>query len=200
MPRKQPNKEAQLKLPTPVRTPAPAAEAFSFLQEMRGEPTWTLGDMVKSLRIKRPEASEIARLLEIQGYVKQIKADEFMTTLSGEAVSGSKLPRFTVNRIDDALTALRDRIAENNKDEKSPYIVEHAVAFGDFLRGRARAQAAEVGVQLVSRQARSAAPRTTAEEAKAQQQFLKDLRGKGGVLNLRPLETWMEARTHRNLL
>ena len=110
----------------------------------------TAGDMADSLKISLSDARKVIPVLELQGYVKPAGA-EWMTTLSGETVSGSKPPRYTPARIEDALTSLRSRIAKINRDSKAPYKIAEAVAFGDCLSDRARVQSADVGIQLAPR-------------------------------------------------
>jgi hypothetical protein len=177
----------------------PAAEALSFLRETRGVSTWTARDMADSLKISLVDAKRAIPVLELQGYVKPAGADEWMTTLSGEDVSGSKPPRFTCERIEEALTGLRSRIAEISRDSNAPYKITEAVAFGDFLSGRPRVQSAEVGIQLVPRKPGSADV-GSAKEHRGRQEFLQRLQGRGGVVHVRPFENWMSARTHRPLL
>ena len=107
----------------------PADEALSFLRETRGVTTWTARDMADSLRIAVADAKRVIPILELQGYVKPAGTNEWMTTLSGEDVSGSKPPRFTRERVAQALDDLRRRIAEINRDSKAPYKIAEAVAF-----------------------------------------------------------------------
>jgi hypothetical protein len=175
----------------------PVAEALSFLRETRGVSTWTVRDMAKSLRVKSADAERVIAVLELQGYAKRAGADDWMTTLSGEEVSGSKLPRYTREGTEEALSSLAKRITEINRDSEAPYKVVEAVAFGDFLSDRARVQAAEVGLQLTRREPGEA---DSAKETKMQREFLKQLHGRSSVLHVRPYEKWMSARTHRNLL
>jgi hypothetical protein len=177
----------------------PAAEALSFLQETRGISTWTVRDMAKSLHISPTDAKRVIAVLELQGYVKPAAADEWMTTLSGEDVSGSKPPRYIRERIEAALSLLGKRVAEINRERNAPYRVVDAVAFGDFLSERPRVQSAEVGVQLARREPIEDAP-DSAKEHKEQREFLKQLQGRGTLLHVRPYENWMSARTHRSLL
>lgn len=176
----------------------PAAEAFSFLREMRGVPTWSIGDLRKSLKISAADAKQVLSMLELQGYVQQTKGDEYITTLSGDAVSGSKPPRYTLQRVEAALASLAERIAENNKSE-SDYKVTGAVAFGDFLYGRARVQAADVGIQL-ARRAVDGGALSEAQEQEAREAFLKKLRAGDVAVHLRGFEEWMAARNHRKVM
>jgi len=178
--------------------PIPAAEALSFLRETRGVSTWTAGDMAKSLKISASAAKQVISVLEMQGYVKRAEDEEWMTTLAGEGVAGSKAPRYTRERIEEALTSLRSRIAEINRESSAPYKITEAVAFGDFASGRPRVQAAEVGIQLERRKA-GIADVDLASEHSAQQEFLNRLQIKGGVVHLRKFEKWMRERTHRDL-
>jgi hypothetical protein len=173
----------------------PAAEALSFLRDTRGVSTWTARDMSESLKIGLIDAKHVIAILELQGYVKRATNDEWMTTLSGEEVSGSRIPRYTRQRIERALEELRIRIAGINRDPKAGYKIEEAVAFGDFLSERPRVQSAEVGVRLLRRG--DGADSNSAEERKTQQTFLRRLQGRGGLLHVRPFEEWMSARTHR---
>jgi hypothetical protein len=183
----------------PTTPSIPAAEAFSFLRDTRGLSTWTSRDAAKSLNVSIADAKQVIAVLELQGYVKAAGRDEWMATLAGEEVSGSKTPRLTPERVEEALTDLRSRIAQVNADKKAPYTITRAVAFGDFLNGGTRVQAAEVGIEL-KRRAPDADNAESATEHKAQTAFLKQLRARGGSVRLRPYEEWMSDRTHRDVL
>jgi len=74
-----------------------------------------------------------------------------------------------------------------------------AVGFGDFLSGRPRVQAADVGIGLEPRNPTAHHPHWAGERER-QEAFLKQLRGKTPLLNLQPYAEWMNARTHRKLL
>src|SRR5580704_3835316 len=175
-----------------------AAAAFSFLKETKGLLTWTLNDLAKSLKISVAEGKQVLAALEMQGYIKPHGRDQWLTTLAGEAVSGAKSPRFTPESLEESLAALRRRIQLVNQDSKTPYKITDAVAFGDFLGGPARAQAADVGIQLVRR--KSEGGEHSKKEQVARLAVLKQLRGKTPMLNVRPYEEWMGSRTHRSLL
>lgn len=174
----------------------PAAEALSFLRETRGVSTWTVRDMANSLKISAADAARVIAVLELQDYVKPSAADEWMTTSSGEAVSCSKAPRYTLARIEQALSTIHNPIAEINSDSRARYKVVEAVAFGDFLSDRSRVQAAEVGVQLAPR----GPVEDSANERKVQRDILKRLQSGNSVVHVKPYETWMSGRTHRTLL
>ena len=175
-----------------------ADAAFSFLKETKGLLTWTLNDLAKSLKISVAEGKQVLAALEMQGYIKPHGRDQWLTTLAGETVSGAKSPRFTPESIAEALAALHSRIKLVNQDSKTPYKITDAVAFGDFLGGPARAQAADVGIQLVRR--KSEGGEHSKKEQVARLAVLKQLRGKTPMLNVRPYEEWMGSRTHRSLL
>jgi ribosomal protein S25 len=100
-----------------------------------------------------------------------------------------------------AALEMQGYIKAHGRDEwltKSPYKITDAVAFGDFLSGQARAQAADVGIRLVRR--KSEGGDHSKKEQVARLAFLKQLRGKTQMLNVRPYEEWMGSRTHRSLL
>lgn len=175
-----------------------AAAAFSFLKETKGIIAWSLRDLCKSLNISAADGERVTAALEMQGYIKRQEADRWLTTLAGETVSGAKSPRYTPESIEEALTALRNRIQLVNQDPKSLYKITEAVAFGDFLSDQARVQAADVGIRLVRRKSGSA--EHSKKEQIARQQFLKQLRGGTPMLNLKPYEEWMTLRNHRPLL
>jgi hypothetical protein len=181
-----------------IHSSVSAAAAFSFLKETKGLLTWTPGDLAKSLKISLAEAKQVLASLEMQGYIKPQGNGEWLTTLAGETVSGAKTPRFTPESIEEALAALRSRIKLVNQDSRSLYKITDAVAFGDFLSGQARAQAADVGIQLVRR--KSEGGEHSKKEQVARLAFLKQLRGKTQMLAVRPYEEWMGSRTHRSLL
>ena len=192
------NKTGKRSFSGEVQAPVSAAAAFSFLKETKGLLTWTPSDLAKSLKISLAEAKQVLAALEMQGYIKPHGRDEWLTTLAGETVSGAKTPRFTPESIEEALAALHSRIKLVNQESKSPYKITDAAAFGDFLSGQARAQAADVGIQLVRR--KSEGGEHSKKEQLARLAFLKQLRGKIQMLNVRPYEEWMGGRTHRCLL
>jgi hypothetical protein len=192
------NKTGKRSFAGEVRASVSAAAAFSFLKETKGLLTWTPGDLAKSLKISVAEGKQVLAALEMQGYVKPHGRDEWLTTLAGETVSGAKTPRFTPESIEEALAALCSRIKLVNQDSKAPYKITAAAAFGDFLSGQARAQAADVGIQLIRR--KSEGGEHSKKEQVARLAFLKELRGKTQMLNVRPYEEWMGSRTHRSLL
>jgi hypothetical protein len=175
-----------------------AATAFSFLKETKGIIAWSLKDLSKSLNISASDAKQAVAALEMQGYIKPHEGDQWITTLAGETVSSAKSPRYTPESIEDALASLRHRIKLVNQDSRSLYKITEAVAFGDFLSNQARVQAADVGIRLVRR--KPGAGEHSKKEQIAQQQFLKQLRTRSPMLNLKPFEEWMARRTHRCLL
>jgi hypothetical protein len=175
----------------------PAAAALSFLRETRGLSTWTARDMIHALKISSAEANQVIAAFEMQGYVNRLHGDEWMTTFAGESVSASKPPRYTRDRIDEALSSLRDRIAKINRDAGAPYRITEVVAFGDFLGDRTRFQPAEIGIALEPRKPASI---SIVGKRQTEQEFLRQLRDRSALVQLRPYEPWMRARTHRDLL
>jgi hypothetical protein len=186
-------------------TTLPAAEALSFLKETKGVVSWRARDLADTLNISTKEAEQVLAVLEIQGYVKPVRAGapEWMTTPAGEVVAGSKTPRFSRESVAEALDALRGRIAALNKDRKTEFRVTEAVAFQDFLGGLvsegARVQAADVGIALVRREPEGRDPNSVPEQ-RAQRAVLQGLRGRSAMLHLRAFEPWMKHRRHRDLL
>jgi hypothetical protein len=192
---RKPATNASKKPPSPVLS---AAAAFSFLKETKGIIAWSLKDLSSSLNINASDAKNVAAALQMQGYIKPDEEGPWTTTLAGETVSGAKSPRYTPESIEKALTALRERIKAVNQDSKLSYKVTDAVAFGDFLSNQARVQAADVGVCLGRR--KSGSGEHSKKEQVAQQQFLKQLRARSTMLNLKLCEEWMSLRTHRSLI
>jgi len=178
----------------------PAAAVMSFLKDTRGLLTWATRDLAETLGIPASEAAKVITIMEMQGYVKGAQgAREWFTTPAGQTVSGSKLPHYTPERVAAALAALKERIAAARKDFKSPFKISAAVAFGDFLNGRPRVQAPDVGIELVKRKS-DAGAKTSATEARARLAFLKQLRDKNTPLNVQLYQEWMSKRSHQNLL
>ena len=200
------NAQVLAKSSTPARTAAapglPAEAAMSFLRDTKGLVSWTLRELSQTLKISRGEAERVVALLQIQGYVQQHKPDEWITTPSGETVSGAKPPRFDRETVEAALTSLGERIQSTNKDRAAKFQITRAVAFGDFLaKDRARVQSADVGIELVRRDRAHAAGEITAPhsavDAREEQHFLRQLRGRSALLNLKLYSEWMGARTHQ---
>jgi hypothetical protein len=177
----------------------PAAAVLSFLKETRGIPSWNLKDLAKSLRISAAQAKRATALLEVQGYIERTGDGEWLTTVSGNTVSGSKSPRFTPEAVAEGLSALAERIKAVNHDQNAPFRIAKAVAFGDFLSDRARVQAPDVGIQLTPREPEGDQPNFTTGQA-ARSRFLKQLRGRTSILSIRPYEEWMSSRSHRSLI
>jgi predicted ArsR family transcriptional regulator len=176
----------------------PAAELLSFLKQTHGP--WTERDLSKALNISSAEAKQAIAAIQLQGYAEPIaRSQKWRTTEQGITVSGAKTARFTREAVEQALSALRDRIQAINNDKKAEYTVSEAVAFGDFLSEQARVQAAEVGIRLTPRKPDSQ-DAGSAVEHRAEQTFLKQLRGRSAALHIQPYEEWMSARSHRKLL
>jgi hypothetical protein len=190
---KTPTKVIEVRNSPPLQMPSVSAqEALSFLKETRGVITWTVEDMARSLKISQPEAHQTIVILELQGYVKPALDDEgWLTTLDGETVSGSKIPRFTPERMEAALGVLEERIKANNRDRNAAFRIADAVAFGDFLSERPRVQAADVGVRLIARK-NGPLPSESA--------FLKQLRAGSSLVQLHVYQPWMKSRSNRPLV
>jgi hypothetical protein len=176
----------------------PLAAVLSFLKETRGALTWSTKDIVDSLKISQAEANQIISILSLlQGYVKPALDDEgWLTTPAGEDVSGSRLPRYKLQSVTEALVGLESRIKSSNLDRHARFQVSEAVAYGDFLLGRSMVQAADVGIRLVS-------GKGMAEEhspSRLSVAFLRQLRGKTPHIQLHPYEPWMSIRSHRKLV
>jgi hypothetical protein len=190
-----------------------AEAALGFLKDTKGTMTWSTRDLADTLKIDRREAQHALAFLQAQGYVQPARhgepahqkgsaraVDQWITTPAGETVSGAKSPRFTHERVEEALAALEDRIKQSNKNPQAPFRITDAVAFGDFLLpNRARVQSADVGIRLARRGAPSNEPRS-ASGAQAERKFFRDLRAKSALLTLRPYADWMRHRSHRDLL
>jgi hypothetical protein len=87
--------------------------------------------------------------------------------------------------VEQALSALHDRIQVIDQETNALYKVTEAVAFGDFLSDRSRLQAADVGIRLVPRKSGTTETETAREHA-AEESFLKQLRGKTASLHIQP--------------
>jgi hypothetical protein len=203
MPKKRPSTERPVtKTGTsgPRQPSIPAEAALSFLKDTKGAVTWSLRDLTDTLKISRRDAEQVIALLAAQGYVKRASGEEWMTTPAGESVSGAKPPRFTRESVEQAVESLRERIKQVNKDSKAAFRITDAVAFGDFLLSdRPRVQAADVGIRLLSRGEAASEPRS-APAAKAERQFLRQLRGRTALLHVRPYAEWMRKRSYSDLL
>jgi len=188
----QPGRETQ------VAPPLPPAAVLSFLKETRGTSRWSADDLVKSLNVSTATAKQVPPFLQAQGYIEVSKDGGWFTTVAGGTVSGSKPPRFTPEAVEAAISKLAERIKTVNHDASAQFRVAKAVAFGDFLGGRARVQAADVGVQLRPREPASAEEGSAIEKA-AERDFLKRLKARSPMLDIRSYEDWMGSRSHRKL-
>jgi len=176
----------------------PSAELLSFLKQTHGP--WTKWELSKALNISSAEAKQAVAAMQLQGYAEPIvRTQKWRTTEAGLTVSGAKSARLTPKAVEQALSALRDRIQAVNNDKAAEYTISEAVAFGDFLTQDARVQPADVGIRLTPRNTNVDAS-ASAVEHKAEEAFLKQLRGKSAALRIRDYEPWMSARSHRKLL
>jgi hypothetical protein len=176
----------------------PPAEVLSFLKETRGTPSWTVQDLAKALNVSAAVAKQVVAFLEAQGYAEPFGRGQWLTTAAGEAVSGSKPPRFTPESAEAALSELAERIRAVNEDRAAPFEINTAIAFGDFLRGRARVQAPDIGIELIHRGSATNEPGSAVEQV-ARREFLRQLKAKRPTLNIRPYQDWMSSRKHRKL-
>jgi hypothetical protein len=176
----------------------PAAELLSFLKQTHGP--WTERDVSKVLNVSSAEAKQTISAMQLQGYAEPIaRTHKWRTTQAGLTVSGAKSARLTCEAVEHALTALRDRIQAINDDKSAEYTVSEAVAFGDFLSNDARVQPAEVGIRLMPRNT-DVDGSVSGSEHRAEEVFLKQLRGRSAALHIRAHEAWMSERSHRKLL
>ena len=191
-------KQARLFQEPADRVSLPVAALFSFLKETREMTTWSVRDVAKALNISQAAAKQALTILEIQGYVKTTGSKEWMTTPTGESVSGSKLPRYSRKSVEQSLASFADHLKLVNQDSSAEYRIADAVAFGDFLSKRARVQAADVGIKLEPRNLTAHHPHWASENER-QKAFLKQLRGRTPLINVHPYADWMSARTNRKL-
>ena len=166
---------------------------FSFLKDTRGTVFWTARDLAETLGVSVAQANDALPVFEMQGYVRRSASNEWLTTIEGETVSGSVTPRYKREAVEAALTGLQGRIRELNADRGASILVTRAIAFGDFLSGRARVQAADVGLEASTRGA-NAAPKGPPAA------LLSALRAKSPMLHLHSFAPWMTQRSHRELL
>jgi DNA-binding transcriptional regulator YhcF (GntR family) len=189
------------KVPADKQPSISAEAALSFLKDTKGMLTWSARDLADSLRINRGDAQRVIPFLEAQGYVQRAREkDQWLTTPAGESVSGARPARFTRERVEQAVAALKDRIKSSNEDRKSPFRITNAVAFGNFLlKDRPRVQAADVGIALAKR-GDTATEVRSASDAKAERAFLRQLRGRSALFNIKPYADWMSKRSHLELV
>jgi hypothetical protein len=205
----EPSAPAKSSAPTQQSTPRatiPAEAALSFLRDTKGSLSWSLRDLSQTLNISREEAERVVTLLQIQGYVQPEahKSAEWITTPAGETVSGAKQPRFDRATVEAALTSLKERIEAINNDRAAKFEITRAVAFGDFLvKQRPRVQVADVGIELTRRERQQTSNEIitphSAVEAREEQEFLRQLRGRSALINFRNYSEWMGTRAHQRL-
>lgn len=180
----------------------PAAELLSFLRHVQDP--WTERDFAKALNLNSGEVEQALAGMQLQGYIEPIdRTKKWRTTDAGRVVSGAKTPRFTRQAIEKALSLLTDRIRASNDIPNAEYTVSEAVAFGDFLTDRARVQAADIGLRLTPRRdplGKDTSGSSLVKEHKAEEAFLKQLRGKSALCHIEPYQDWMGKRSHQKLL
>ncbi len=188
---------------TPAETPAheqaalataSAPAVISFLKEFSAAPPWTAKDIARVLNVPDADAKSAIAMLQAAGYINPASGGGWVTTEQADIVSGAKSPRFNRSSVESAISALLDRVRAWNAAHPSGMNVARVIVFGDYLSDRNRLQAAEIGVEFAHGGERGAA------EHEAEQQALKELKGRSAMLNVHLLEAWMLARTHRVLM
>ena len=174
----------------------PLDALLSFLKDTRGALNWSDRDLRACLKLDARQAAQLLAILEMQGYVSK-EGGQWLTTAAGESISKSKKPQFSQVSVASALDILKDRIEALNRDKRNEFKIAKAVAYGDFLVGRSRVQAADVGVELLRRDPLSGTSEETDEKRRA---FMKDLRRTSRLFSVLTYRSWMSQRSHRNLL
>jgi len=173
----------------------PLDALWSFLKDTRGAVNWRAKDFRDCLKLDAKQAQQILAILEMQGYVVK-EGDAWLTTAAGESVSKSKRPQFSAPSVGNALEMVKERIEAVNRDKKTEFKIKRAVAFGDFLSGRARVQAADVGIEFSRRDVMSGDP---AEMETERLKFLNRLWRKSRLFRVQTYRPWMSQRSHRDL-
>src|SRR5260370_30787167 len=119
----------------PTLPSLPAEAALSFLKDTKGTLTWSARDLADTLKISHREAQHALAFLQAQGYVQPAHqkgsargADQWITTPAGETVSAANPPRFSRERVEQALATLKNRIKHSNKDPHASFRITDAVA------------------------------------------------------------------------
>jgi hypothetical protein len=185
---------------SPSPSALPAAEVMSFLRDVHSLFTWTERDFAASMNVSKDQAKEALRVLQLAGYVEPLEKGKWRTTDQGRQIAGGKTPRFTAESMERALVELKERMKLFNEDPTAAYRITRAVAFGDFLLGRVRVQAAEVGIELQLRAPTESGNKETAISHHRETGVLKRLQTKTALLRVRRFESWMSQRSHRTLL
>lgn len=136
MPRKRTPKPVASLSATGDLAPIPAAEALSFLRDTRGLTAWSARDLTGTLKIGMADAKPVIAILELQGYVKPSGVNEWMTTMAGEEVSGSKPTRFNRERIQRAIDDLGRRGREPARKLPASFAAVILLTFQAFLHAR----------------------------------------------------------------
>jgi hypothetical protein len=182
--------------PEPLSLPdIPLDAILSFLKDTRSAVNWSARELKDCLQVNSKQAQQILAILEMQGYVAR-EGNDWLTTAAGESVSKSKKAQFPPESINNALETLKERIQAINRDKRCEFKITNAVAFGDFLTGRAQVQAAEVGVQLMRREL-SDDPH---DNDRKRMEFMNSLRRKSRLFTIETYRPWMTRRSHRRLL
>jgi hypothetical protein len=90
--------------------------------------------------------------------------------------------------VESALSALAERVKTANQDPDAQFRVAKAVAFSEFLGGRAPVRAPDIGIQLILREPEGDHANLAAQAARTR--FLKQLRGGTAILSLHPYEEY----------
>ena len=114
--------------PKSLQHEIPAAALLSYLKEAGGTRTWTEKDLAAALKITLAQAKEVAAVLQLQGYIEPVgNTGKWSASEQGDLVSGAKPPRYTRKSVEDALSALRDRINAVNSDPDAAYKITDSI-------------------------------------------------------------------------
>src|SRR5215470_5919365 len=131
----------------PNQPDIPLDAILSFLKDTRGAVNWSAKDLKDCLKLAAKQSQQVFVILAMQGYVAK-EGNDFLTTAAGETILKSKKPQLSSANVTQVLDTLKEGIESLNRDKRSEFKITRAVAFGDFLSGRAQVQAADVGIEL----------------------------------------------------
>jgi hypothetical protein len=89
---------------------------------------WTERDLSRALNVSSADAKQAVAAMQLQGYAEPIaRTQKWRTTEEGRTVSGAKTARFTRQAVEQAFSALHDRIQGINNDKGAEYAVSEAL-------------------------------------------------------------------------
>lgn len=177
-----------------------AQAVMSFLRVIRSELDWTAKDLSKILRIKKDEADQILATFSAQGYVKQSSdGAKWITTPPARRSQEHRRSGLRQRKLRTHWRLCGFESRRRTITKGRIYCRQRSSIRRFSTHERSRVRAADVGIELVERDA-PAQNSGSLVESEAEQIVFRKLKARSASLRLMRFDGWMKRRTHISLI